>query len=159
MKLLFLITGICVLLSFLKDRKKTQEGLKKGTFMFLRILPTIISVIIVVSVLLYLIPEQKLAVWFGEESGTAGYAAAATIGSVSLIQGFIAYPLAGVLLQSGVGYPVIAVFITTLNMVGIMTIPIEARYFGIGLAFIRNALALVFALIVGLGMGLLWNLF
>lgn len=159
MKLLFLITGICVLLSFLKDRKKTLEGLRKGTIMFLRILPTIISVIIVVSVLLYLIPEQKLAVWFGEESGTTGYAAAAVVGSVSLIQGFIAYPLAGVLLQSGVGYPVIAVFISTLMMVGIMTIPVEARYFGLGLALVRNALALVFALIVGLGMGLLWNLF
>ncbi|MCF8226109.1 MAG: permease [Bacteroidales bacterium] len=159
MKILLIITAIGVLLSFLKDQKKTLEGLKKGAVMFLIILPTILSVIIIVSVLLYLIPEQKIAVWFGEESGVAGYVAAALVGAVSLIQGFIAYPLAGVLVESGVGYPVIAVFITTLMMVGIMTLPVEARYFGIRLALVRNSLALVFALIIGLGIGILWNHF
>ena len=35
------------------------------------------------------------------------------------------------LIQNGVSYSVIAVFITTLTMVGIITIPMEARYFGI----------------------------
>ncbi len=148
-----------MLLSFLKDRKKTLEGLKKGLFMFLKILPTIISVVIIVSVMLYLIPEQKLTSWFGQESGVTGYIAAALVGSVSLIQGFIAYPLAGVLVEAGVGYPVIAIFITTLMMVGIMTIPIEARYFGMKIALVRNSLAFVFALAVGLTMGVLWNLF
>lgn len=158
MEILLVITIVSVLLSFLKDRKKTLEGLKKGTVMFLKILPTIITVIIIVSIMLYLVPEHQIATWFGEESGIAGYVAAAVVGSVSLIQGFIAYPLAGVLVESGVGYPVIAVFITTLMMVGIMTLPIEARYFGIRLALLRNALALVFALFVGLGIGILWNL-
>lgn len=133
--------------------------MKKGLFMFLKILPTIISVVIIVSVMLYLIPEQKLTSWFGQESGVTGYIAAALVGSVSLIQGFIAYPLAGVLVEAGVGYPVIAIFITTLMMVGIMTIPIEARYFGMKIALVRNSLAFVFALAVGLTMGVLWNLF
>ncbi|MEX2371435.1 MAG: permease [Bacteroidales bacterium] len=159
MKLLFIITGICLLLSLLKDRKKTLEGLKKGLFMFIKILPTIISVVIIVSIILYLIPEQKLASWFGQESGVMGYIAAALVGSVSLIQGFIAYPLAGVLVEAGVGYPVIAIFITTLMMVGIMTIPVEARYFGMKVALMRNSLAFVFALVVGLTMGVLWILF
>lgn len=159
MKWLLIITGICLLLSFWGDRKKTWQGLKRGVLMFLRILPTILSVIIVISILLYLVPEQRIVVWFGNESGVAGYAAAALVGSVSLIQGLIAYPLAGVLVQSGVGYPVIAIFITTLMMVGIMTIPVEARYFGLRVALVRNTLALVFALVVGLTMGLLWNLF
>ncbi|MCA1747341.1 MAG: permease, partial [Bacteroidales bacterium] len=127
--------------------------MKKGLFMFLKILPTIISVVIIVSIILYLIPEQKLTSWFGQESGVMGYIAAALVGSVSLIQGFIAYPLAGVLVEAGVGYPVIAIFITTLMMVGIMTIPVEARYFGMKVALVRNSLAFVFALAVGLTMG------
>lgn len=133
-------------------------GLKKGVLMFIRILPVILSVIIIVSIAMYLVPEEKLAVWFGEESGAGGFAVAALIGSVSLIQGFIAYPLAGVLQESGVGYPVIAVFITTLMMVGIMTLPVEASYFGWKLSFTRNALAMVFAVIIGFTMGLIWNL-
>ncbi len=159
MKLLLIITAICLVISLLGDRKKTWQGLKRGIQMFLRILPTILSVIIVVSILLYLVPEQKMAVWLGDESGIRGYIAAALIGSISLIQGFIAYPMAGVLVQTGVGYPVIAIFITTLMMVGIMTLPVEARYFGLRVALARNSLALVFALLVGLLMGLLWNLF
>jgi uncharacterized membrane protein YraQ (UPF0718 family) len=159
MKLLVIITGICLLLSFVKDRNKTMEGLKKGLFMFLKILPTIISVVIIVSVMLYLIPEQKLTSWFGQESGAMGYIAAALVGSVSLIQGFIAYPLAGVLVEAGVGHPVIAIFITTLMMVGIMTIPVEARYFGMSVTVVRNSLAFVFAVVVGLTMGVLWSLF
>jgi len=159
MQLLLIITGACLILSFIGDRKKTVLGLKKGAMMFLKILPTILTVIIVVSILLYLIPEQKIAVWFGEESGIDGYVAAALVGSISLIQGFIAFPMAGVLVQSGVGYPVIAIFITTLLMVGIMTMPVEAKYFGWRLALIRNSLAFIFALAVGVFMGFLWNLF
>ena len=159
MKLLLIITAICLVISLLGDRKKTWQGLKRGIQMFLRILPTFLSVIIVVSILLYLVPEQKMAVWLGDGSGIRGYIAAALIGSISLIQGFIAYPMAGVLVQTGVGYPVIAIFITTLMMVGIMTLPVEARYFGLRVALARNSLALVFALLVGLLMGLLWNLF
>lgn len=159
MKLLLIITAVCLVISLLGDREKTWQGLKRGIQMFLRILPTILSVIIVVSILLYLVPEQKMAVWFGDESGIGGYIAAGLIGSISLIQGFIAYPMAGVLVQTGVGYPVIAIFITTLMMVGIMTLPVEARYFGLRVALARNSLALVFALLVGLLMSLLWNLF
>ncbi len=159
MKLLLIITGACLILSFIGDRRKTALGLKKGAMMFLKILPTILTVIIVVSILLYLVPEQKIAGWFGEESGFDGYMAAALVGSISLIQGFIAFPMAGVLVQSGVSYPVIAIFITTLLMVGIMTMPVEARYFGWRMALIRNSLAFVFALVVGVFMGFLWNLF
>ena len=159
MQLLLIISAICLVISFLGDREKTWQGLKRGIQMFLKIIPTFLSVIIVVSILLYLVPEQKMAVWFGNESGIGGYITAGLIGSISLIQGFIAYPMAGVLVQTGVGYPVIAIFITTLMMVGIMTLPVEARYFGLRVALARNSLALVFALLVGLLMGLLWNLF
>lgn len=159
LQILIIITGASLLISFVADRRKTLEGLKKGAMMFLKILPTVLAVIIVVSLLLYIIPEEKIAVWFGEGSGIGGYMAAAATGSISLIQGFIAYPMAGVLVQAGVGYPVIAIFITTLLMVGMITMPVEAQYLGWRVALIRNSLAFIFALLVGMLMGLLWNLF
>ena len=68
MQLLLIITGACLILSIIGDRKKTVLGLKKGAMMFLKILPTILTVIIVVSILLYLVPEQKIAEWFGAYS-------------------------------------------------------------------------------------------
>ena len=68
---------------------------------------------------------------------------------------FFAYPLAGILVKSGVSYSVIAVFITTLMMVGILTLPLEAKYFGLKTAIIRNALYFVGAIIIGLIIGLI----
>jgi len=88
MKLLLIITAICLIISLLWDLEKIWQGLKRGIQMFLRILPTILSVIIVVSILLSLVPEQKMVVWFGDKSGIGVYIAAVLIGSISLIQGF-----------------------------------------------------------------------
>jgi len=46
------------------------------------------------------------------------------------------------------------VFITTLMMVGITTLPVESRYFGWKIALYRNGLSFIGALVVGLLMGL-----
>ena len=47
-----------------------------------------------------------------------------------------------------------SVFITTLMMVGIMTLPLEAKYFGLKVSIIRNVLSFFGALLVGLLMGI-----
>lgn len=56
---------------------------------------------------------------------------AGLVGSITLIPGFVAFPLAAALLDNVAGYMQIAVFISTLMMVGIVTIPLEIRSFGI----------------------------
>ncbi|MEZ4509537.1 MAG: hypothetical protein R2881_07885 [Eubacteriales bacterium] len=53
------------------------------------------------------------------------------IGSVTLMPGFVAFPLAAALLNSGAGYMQMAAFISTLMMVGVVTIGIERRTFGL----------------------------
>jgi uncharacterized membrane protein YraQ (UPF0718 family) len=67
---------------------------------------------------------------------------------------FITYPLAAILLKSGVSYRVLAVFITTLLMVGVLTLPLEAKYFGLKVSVIRNVLSFIGALIIGLAIGI-----
>ena len=47
----------------------------------------------------------------------------------------------------------IAVFISTLMMVGVVTIPIEIKYFGKKATFIRNGMAFVFSFIVAIVIG------
>ncbi|OFX43945.1 MAG: hypothetical protein A2X03_16235 [Bacteroidetes bacterium GWA2_40_15] len=47
--------------------------------------------------------------YMGEGSGLKGWLIAASLGSVALIPGFIAYPLCGILVKSGVAYTTIAV--------------------------------------------------
>ena len=86
-----------------------------------------------------------------------GYVFGALIGSITLMPGFIAYPLCGFLIRNGVSYPIIAVFVTTLMMVGIVTIPIEKRYFGLKVTLLRNILSFIGAIIIGLLVGILWK--
>jgi len=152
-KLLSLFTALCLIISLIVNRQKTWAGVKKGVVMFLRLLPTLLSMLALVSVVLYLIPEEKLARYMGEGSGIAGWATAALFGSVALIPGFIAYPLCGILVKSGVAYSIIAVFITTLMMTGFLTLPLEAKFLGWRVSIIRNLVSLAAALFIGLIMG------
>ena len=154
MKILLSLTFMLLIISFFSDRKKTVSGIKKGFKMFLGILPTILNVLILVSIFLYLVPKETLIRLLGKDSGIIGVMIAAILGSVSLIPGFIAYPLAGILLKSGVAYSVVAVFITTLMMVGVLTLPLEAKYFGMKVSLIRNALSFIGAVIIGLVIGI-----
>ena len=146
---ILILTAVLWILSFLFNQKKTIEGTLKGLKQFIRILPTLLSVLIIISIVLFFISDELLMEYLGKQAGVGAYVSAALLGSVSLLPGFIAYPLAGILVNSGVSYSVIAVFITTLMMVGILTIPIEARYFGMKTTLLRNALSLVGAVIVG----------
>ena len=78
---------------------------------------------------------------------------AGLVGSVTLIPGFVAFPLAAALLNSGAGFMQIAVFISTLMMVGIVTITLETKYFGKKAAVARNGLAFVFSFVVAIVIG------
>ncbi|MFA6905496.1 MAG: permease, partial [Sphaerochaeta sp.] len=72
---------------------------------------------------------------------------------VTLIPGFVAFPTAALLVNGGAGYMQIGAFISTLMMVGIVTLPVEMQYFGKKLALYRNALAFVFSFLVAFVIG------
>ena len=153
MKLLSIITALCLIISFAVNRQKTWAGIKKGVVMFIRLLPTLILMLALISVVLFLIPNETLVKYMGEGSGVKGWITAALLGSVALIPGFIAYPLCGILIDNGVAYSVIAVFITTLMMTGFLTLPAEVKFFGWKVSVIRNLVSLAAALFIGLIMG------
>lgn len=149
MLLLSIITLVAIGISFLFDFRKTIKGIKKGLIMFLNLLPVLLSMLALVSVVLFLIPNDTLILYMGKDSGIEGWTIAALLGSVSLIPGFIAYPLSGILIKNGVAFSTIAVFITTLTMVGIITLPLEAKFFGWKTSIIRNSLSFIAALFIG----------
>jgi uncharacterized membrane protein YraQ (UPF0718 family) len=126
-----------------------MKGIKKGLTMFLNLLPLLLLMLALISVVLFLIPNETLIRYMGKCSRIEGWAIAALLGSVALIPGFIAYPLCGILIKSGVAYTTIAVFITTLTMVGIVTLPLEAKFFGWKISIIRNTLSFIAALLIG----------
>lgn len=146
---------IAMAVSAIANWQKTREGLFHGLGMFIKLLPALLLVLILVSLVLFLLPNELIIKYLGEGSGIKGWLIAAFFGSVAMIPGFIAYPLAGVLIKSGVAYGTIAVFITTLLMVGIVTLPIEAKFFGWKTSIIRNGLSWAAAILIGFIMALI----
>ena len=151
--IIWIAAALAVLLSTITDRSKTWQGIRRGMVMLRDLLPQFVLLVVLVSVFLGLISRDTLANLLGQESGIFGVFIAALIGSVSLIPGPIAYPLAGMLLERGVTYTVLAVFITTLMMVGVITFPVEREYLGTHTAVLRNLLSFAGALLVGMIMG------
>jgi len=150
---LYVIAILALSTSLLKSREKTILALKKAWKSFENILPQFLSILIIIGILLTVLSPEQISKLLGKESGWYGVLIAAVIGSVTLVPGFIAFPLAAALLKSGAGYMQIAAFISALMMVGIVTIPVEVEYFGKKAAAVRNIAAFVFSLFVALVMG------
>jgi uncharacterized membrane protein YraQ (UPF0718 family) len=61
------------------------------------------------------------------------------------------------LLKNGAGYAQIAAFVSSLMMVGVVTLPMEFKVFGKRAAILRNVLALGFSFLVALAMGVIFQ--
>jgi len=152
----FILYGIAVILlvlSLLKDRRKTVLALKKGLKAFEGILPQFLMVIVIVAVVLAIFNPETVSRLIGERSGVLGVIAAAAVGAITLIPGFVAFPAAAQLLKNGAGVVQIAAFVSSLMMVGVVTLPMEMKFFGKTAALARNALALVFSFLVAVFVG------
>jgi uncharacterized membrane protein YraQ (UPF0718 family) len=152
----YILYGLSISLlsvSAYKDRKKTLMALKKAWKAFENILPQMLGVLTLIGLMLAILSPETISSLIGKQSGWIGIAIAAALGSITLIPGFVAFPLAAALLKSGAGVTQIAVFVSTLMMVGIVTLPVEMKYFGKRATLTRNALALVFSVVVALILG------
>ncbi|MDY0018045.1 MAG: permease [Candidatus Delongbacteria bacterium] len=141
----YAVTAALLAISFFRDREKTKAALHKSWRSFENILPQFLSVLMLIGIMLTLLSPETISLLLGKDSGWYGVASASVIGSVTLIPGFIAFPLASALHKSGAGYTQIAAFISTLMMVGVITIPMEIKFFGRKNAVLRNSLAFIFA--------------
>ena len=155
--ILYGIAGCGLMISFLCDRGKTKMALKKAWKSFENILPQFLSVLVIIGLALAILTPEQISSLLGSESGMAGVLAALAIGSITLIPGFVAFPLAAALLHNGAGYGQIAAFVSALMMVGAVTIPMEMQTFGKRAALLRNGLALAFSFIVALVMGVIFQ--
>jgi len=151
--LMYIVAFGFLVLSFMKDKKKTLRALKKAWKSFENILPQLLSILVIIGIMLAVLSPEVISGLIGEKSGWLGMLMASLVGSITLIPGFVAFPLASALLISGAGFMQIAVFISTLMMVGIVTIPLEIKYFGKKTAILRNSLAFVFSFIVAIAIG------
>lgn len=155
---LYAVTGILLIVSFYKDKQKTKKALKKAWKAFENILPEFLVVILLVGLLLAIMNPETISQIIGEKSGWFGVVLASVIGAITLIPGFVAFPMAALLLQGGAGYMQIGAFISSLMMVGVITMPVEIKYFGKKLTIYRNVLAFLFSFVVAFVIGMVMSL-
>lgn len=153
MSFLYLLVGLGMAISLIASHHKTFLAIKIATTRFLSILSAFLMMLILVSVVLFLLPDEVIADYLGIDNRFAGAFLASLLGSVTLMPGFIAFPLCGILLEKGVSYMVLSAFSTTLMMVGVLTYPVEKAYFGARVTIIRNLLSFSTALAIAAATG------
>src|SRR4030067_2209543 len=157
---IYLIAIIFLIISFVKSRAKTKKALIKAWNSFKNILPLLLGVILLVGLMLSIINTDLITRIIGKESGALGVLLASVVGSITLIPGFIAFPTTALLLAGGAGYIQIAAFVQTLMMVGVVTLPLEIKYFNKKVAIARNVLSFILSIGVAYFIGFIlgiWN--
>lgn len=152
--MLYGAAALGLLVSFFKDKKKTKMALMKAWKPFNNLLPDFAGILALVGLALTVISPEIISRIVGAESGALGMISASLVGAITLIPGFISFPMAYSLLERGAGVMQVAVFVSTLMMVGFVTLPLEKKHFGAKVAYMRNGLSYVFSFIVALVMGL-----
>ncbi len=148
MYFIYIITGISLLISFISSPQKTKKALKIGAKKIGKIAPTFLAILIVISIILSIVPNELIIQYLGKNNSYLGVFIASLIGSTTIIPGPISYPLAGILAKQGVSYSVIAAFTSSLMLVGVLTYPAEKKYFGKQFAILRNLLSFIIALLI-----------
>jgi len=153
----YAITGLILLISFIINKQKTIKAIKISFIKFKKIFPVFITMLTLVSVILFLFPDKVISNYLNNYSKFISVLLASFIGSITLMPGFVAFPLSGILLTKGVPYMVLSAFTTTLMMVGIITYPIEKEYFGTKVTIIRNIISFLIALTVAIMTGIFFG--
>jgi len=145
-----LIAVVWLIYSVVRNKSKTKKSLKIALKTFFRTLPSIIIIIIFIGFLLGFLPPDIISRVVGEQAGFLGVLVTAILGSILFIPALISFPLAASFLKGGASVMSVAAFITTLTMVGVITLPLELRELGKKITILRNVFSFVFAIVIAL---------
>ncbi|NOY60731.1 MAG: permease [Calditrichaeota bacterium] len=143
----------CLVLSFVKDKQKTKQAVKIAVKMFINILPTLLLIVVLVGLLLGFVPHAIISKFMGDQSGIVGIFVSALLGAILYIPSIVAFPLAASFLKAGASITTVAIFITTLTMIGFVTLPLEIKELGKKIALLRNGVSILLAILIGVIIG------
>ncbi len=155
----YIVAFVCLALSFYFSKEKSVKALKIARNKFLKVLPAFLLMLIFVSLAIGLLPEEVYSKYLSKENGWTSFLSGLGLGSITMMPGFIAFPLSGILLSKGVSYTTLSVFTSSLMMVGVLTFPVEKKYLGFKVAFVRNLINVFVAIIIALITGFFYGEF
>jgi uncharacterized membrane protein YraQ (UPF0718 family) len=152
---LWIITVALFIYSMVKNKVKTVHSMKMAKGMMKNMLGEIIAILFLIGLLLTFIPPETIKKVLGSSNTFLSTVIAAIVGGITFIPPFVAFPLVGSFVDLGVSIIPSVAFLTTLTMVGVVTIPLEKQEFGLKFALTRNVLSFGFAILIALVMGVL----
>lgn len=151
--ILYSIAIILLIVSLIKDKSKTKKAIILGLKSFENILPQFLCIIISVGILLSFFTTDTISKILGNSSGFWGIILADIIGAIAMMPTFVAFSLGNTLLLNGAGYSQVGTLVSSLVLIGLMTFPLESKYIGKRAALLRNLIAFLFSIIVGIILG------
>jgi len=71
------------------------------------------------------------------------------------IPALLSFPLASSILENGASVTAVVAFITTLTMIGMITLPLEIKMLGKQIALLRNGISFVIAILIAFIIGMI----
>jgi len=150
---LFVLVSIAI--SLYKSREKTILAAKNAFKSLVGMMPYVIIIILCIGMMQGFLSKEIISTILGENSGFTGVLIAGGLGAILFIPAIVAFPLTASLIDSGAGIMIAAAFITTLTMVGFLTLPLEIKELGKKFTLLRNLLSFVIAMVIAIFIGVL----
>lgn len=151
--LINLFVFLILVISLFKSKEKTILSLKNAIKSFVGIMPYVIIIVLGIGLMQGFLSKEVISGFLGESSGFSGVFLSGFLGAILYIPAIVSFPLTASLIDSGVSIMVAAAFITTLTMVGLVTLPLEIKELGKKFAILRNLLSFVIAIIIAIIIG------
>ncbi len=144
---------VALAISLFKSKEKTKLGLKSAFKSLIGMMPYVIIIILGIGVMQGFLSKEIISSLLGENSGFLGVILAGFLGAILYIPALVSFPLTASLIDSGASIMAAAAFITTLTMVGFITLPLEKKELGKKFALLRNLLSFIIAIIIAVLIG------
>ena len=149
------ITLSLLIFTILKNKTKAKKALLMSLVKAVNLLPMMLVIIVLIGLIFGFIPPEMIRNYLGSNESILQIVLASLFGAITMIPSLVALPLAGSLIEAGASYTPVAAFITTLTMVGVITLPVELKELGKKITILRNVFAFIFAIIISLIIGVL----
>ncbi len=146
---------ISLIVSFFKSKEKSLQGLRIAVKSFIGMMPYILIIVLFIGLMQGFLSKEIITQYLGKSSGFGGVIFAGLVGAILHIPSLVSFPLVASLLESGASVMIAAAFITTLTMVGFVTLPLEIKILGKKIAILRNLFSFIIALIIAVIMGVI----
>ena len=154
---LYVLALILSIISFSKDKEKTLNIFRNMYKSVADFFPQLLMALMIIYPLLSFTNSDAVVNIMQKLTGFWGMFIAGVVGSLAYLPAVFAFPLSVQMLSMGVGYMQITMFISTLSIVNITSMPMELKYLGVKATLKRNALGFIQSIIISIIMASIYS--